>query len=164
MLEGPNGSGKSALFDAVTFALYGQHRGGKQNSRGLINRSSPGFAVEFDFRLESDRYRARRTLTRDGRSTRQIYQWEASSNPRSDAITGSLNPAELGSIPPKGSCKLVDCTLGSLEPAEEGRWCEVPETQSEQGFSRWVQEHLALSYETFTASVLLLQGKAETLI
>ena len=31
MLSGTNGSGKSSIFDAVTFALFGHHRGGEWN-------------------------------------------------------------------------------------------------------------------------------------
>ncbi len=45
MLAGPNGSGKSAIFDAMTFALFGQHRGGKQNARGLIHHECDRLAI-----------------------------------------------------------------------------------------------------------------------
>ncbi len=43
-------------------------------------------------------------------------------------------------------------------------WEEVAGTDSEEGFGTWVREHLGMTYETFTASVLLLQGKAEKLL
>jgi len=128
MLAGPNGSGKSALFDAVTFALYGQHRGGRHQARGLINRERDGFVVEFDFLIDDRRYRARRTLSRLGRPTRQLYQYDSEAEP---GLT---------------------------------MWRELPETHTEQGFTDWVREHVALTYETFTASVLLLQGKADNLL
>ena len=134
MLAGPNGSGKSALFDALTYALFGQHRGGKHNARGLIHHQCKSFHVEFDFTLDQLQYRASRSLARHGRSTRQIYQWEASS--AADPVTET--------------------------PA--GTWHAVPETHTERGFARWIDSHLALNYETFTASVLLLQGRAENLL
>jgi DNA repair exonuclease SbcCD ATPase subunit len=123
MLAGPNGSGKSSVFDAVTYALFGQHRGGRQNARELINKDSEGLAVEFDFLLDGTLYQARRTLRKKSkRSTRQIHCFE------------------------------------------DGSWRPVPETGSEVGFADWVREHIGLTYETFTSSVLLLQGKADKLL
>lgn len=79
MLAGPNGSGKSSLFDAITFALYGFHRGGIQNATALINTRCDGFVVEFDFLLDGQLYRARRTYHRQARSTRAILRWRPSS-------------------------------------------------------------------------------------
>ena len=130
MLAGPNGSGKSTVFDAVTFALFGQHRGGRQNARELINKDSDGLAVEFDFLLDGRLFQARRTLKKkSNRSTRQIHRWNEA---------------------PEGG-----------GPAE---WEAVPDTGNDDGFTRWVREHIGLTYETFTSSVLLLQGKAEKLL
>ena len=40
MLSGLNGSGKSTIFDAVTYALFGHHRGGASNAGELINKDS----------------------------------------------------------------------------------------------------------------------------
>src|SRR5262249_37999648 len=129
MLTGPNGSGKSTVFDAVTYALFGQHRGGKQNAKELINKDSDGLVVEFDFLLDGRLCQARRTLKKSNRSTRQIHLWK---------------PALDGNGP--------------------GDWEAVPDTGYENGFNEWVREHIGLTYETFTSSVLLLQGKAEKLL
>src|SRR5438445_1589828 len=74
MLSGLNGSGKSAVFDAVTFALFGGHRGGQRNAEELINKESDGLLVELDFCLGDDHYRIKRTLKKQGRSTRQVLQ------------------------------------------------------------------------------------------
>jgi DNA repair protein SbcC/Rad50 len=49
LLYGPNGIGKSTVSDAITYALYGQHRGGKDH-----------FAVTFDCMLENVHYRIHR--------------------------------------------------------------------------------------------------------
>ncbi len=77
MLSGANGSGKSAIFDAVTFALYGQHRGGARGWTDLIYKSADSLLVEFEFELEGRTYRIRRTVSRkQGRSTQQIWEWE----------------------------------------------------------------------------------------
>jgi DNA repair exonuclease SbcCD ATPase subunit len=78
MLAGLNGSGKSAVFDAVTYALFGHHRGGSQQAQELINKNSDGLAVEFDFLQDGHAYRARRTLQRNARGgatgTQQVFR------------------------------------------------------------------------------------------
>ena len=64
MLSGTNGSGKSTVFDAVTFALFGHHRGGSQSAAELINKESNTLSVEFDFTVEKQLYRIKRTVRR----------------------------------------------------------------------------------------------------
>src|SRR6266481_1602356 len=87
MLSGLNGSGKSTIFDAVTYALFGYHRGGSQHSHELINKDADTLLVEFDFLLDGKENRAKRTLKRDtkggARGTQQMFRlngegkWEA---------------------------------------------------------------------------------------
>src|SRR5207302_2589190 len=78
MLAGLNGSGKSSIFDAVTYALFGHHRGGSQHAQELINKDSDGLVVEFEFLLDGATYRIRRTLKRNPRgnatATQQVYR------------------------------------------------------------------------------------------
>lgn len=70
VLAGPNGSGKSAVFDAITFAFFGVHRGGSgQHFERLINHQSDNLVVKFDFRLGAKEYRVKRTVTRKGAKT-----------------------------------------------------------------------------------------------
>src|SRR3954452_4070630 len=76
MLAGPNGCGKSSVFDAVTFALFGAHRGGQQNAEELIHKGCSGLRVEFDFQIGEAFYRIQRSVKRKGRSTRQVYRHE----------------------------------------------------------------------------------------
>src|SRR3954451_15187863 len=64
MLSGTNGSGKSSIFDAVTYALFGHHRGGRLEAAELINKESNTLAVEFDFTLDGQLYRVKRTVRR----------------------------------------------------------------------------------------------------
>jgi DNA repair protein SbcC/Rad50 len=128
MLSGLNGSGKSAIFDAVTFALFGCHRGGSQRAVELINKESRELIVEFDFGLDGKRYRARRTQKRDARGgakgTQQLFR---------------LDPDKPEPVP-------------------------IEDTQLLRNFDAWVGDSIGLDYETFTSSVLLLQGKAEKLL
>ena len=81
MLSGPNGSGKSTVFDAVTFALFGAHRGGEQRFEELINKRCDRASVEFDFLLDGSRYRAYRTVKRKAKggsqSTVELREWAA---------------------------------------------------------------------------------------
>ncbi|HKA08148.1 MAG TPA: SMC family ATPase, partial [Gemmataceae bacterium] len=129
MLSGLNGSGKSTIFDAVTYALFGHHRGGSQNAGELINKESRSLAVEFEFLVEGQPYQIRRTLRRD---------------------------AKGGS--PKGTQG-----VSRLDPAS-GRWVPVADTNLSDGFKAWVRDKIGLNFETFTSSVLLLQGRAEKLL
>lgn len=132
MLAGTNGSGKSSVFDAVTYALFGHHRGGSQNAAELINKDSSALAVEFDFKLDGRLYRAKRTLRRSQKG----------------AISGTQQVFAL----PKG------------EADESEEWEAVEDTTKKVDFDKWIHEHIGLDYETFTSSVLLLQGKAEKLL
>ncbi len=125
MLSGPNGSGKSSVFDALTYALFAAHRGGKQNAEELINKEADGLVVELDLELGPETFRVRRTHSRGNKSTRQVLR---------------------------------------RDPEEGESWPAVSGTERDDGFKTWVRDHLGLSYETFTASVLLTQGGAERLI
>ena len=131
MLSGLNGSGKSSIFDALTYALFGHHRGGGQHAHELINKDSDSLLVEFDFLLDNRLYRAKRTLRRKttggAAGTQQMF-W--------------------------------------LKTAEDGTtaWVAVEGTGQKKEFDTWIAQNIGLSYDTFTSSVLLLQGKAEKLL
>jgi DNA repair exonuclease SbcCD ATPase subunit len=133
MMAGLNGSGKSAIFDAMTFALFGTHRGGSQQLVELINHDSDKLAVEFDFGLDGQTYQVKRTISRKAQGganvTQQIYL---------------LAPPEA--------------------PGSTGTKEALPDTTRKTEFNAWVREHIGLTYETFTSSVLLLQGRAEKLL
>ncbi|HVF09469.1 MAG TPA: SMC family ATPase, partial [Abditibacteriaceae bacterium] len=123
MLSGPNGAGKSTIFDAITFVLYGLHRGGKQDARELINHDRDALVVEFDFAIGAQSYRVRRTLSKRNRSTFQAF-----------------------ALAPDGTAKAI------------------AETESKAGFDTWIENTIGLDHRTFTASVLLQQGKSDALL
>jgi len=58
---GENGAGKSSIFDAITFALYGQHRLGKMQAAQLISEDRDRLSVEFEFEADGQRYLVRRS-------------------------------------------------------------------------------------------------------
>lgn len=126
MLTGTNGSGKSSIFDAVTYSLFGHHRGGSQNADELINKESNALAVEFDFHLDSQLFRIKRTLKRNKKGsiagTQQVF----------------------------------------VQTADD--WEAVPDTNKKVDFDKWIAAKIGLTYDIFTSSVLLLQGKAEKLL
>src|SRR5579884_261092 len=59
-LSGENGHGKSALLDAITWALWGETRVGRQNHEQLIRISADEMAVTFTFSEGGETYRVRR--------------------------------------------------------------------------------------------------------
>ncbi len=63
LIHGPNGSGKSALFDAITFALYKEHRGGAQNFKSLVHDASEKAEINLEIDLNGERYLVQRTIT-----------------------------------------------------------------------------------------------------
>src|SRR5206468_6950098 len=45
-----------------------------------------------------------------------------------------------------------------------GKWEPEPDTSRKVEFDAWVRDRIGLTYDTFTSSVLLLQGRAEKLL
>src|SRR5947209_11913253 len=131
MLSGTNGRGKSSVFDAVTFALFGHHRGGSQSAAELINKETNTLAVEFDFTSDKQLYRIKRTVRRQKNdkiaSTQQVMKFAQSE------IAGET-------------------------------WEPISGTEYKAKFDTWIKDKIGLDYETFTSSVLLLQGKSEKLL
>jgi len=147
MLSGTNGSGKSSIFDAVTYALFGHHRGGSQSATELINKESNTLAVEFDFTLDGQLYRIKRTVRRRTSgvaSTQQVLRFDSE---RAGSVSdGPRNPSL------------------TLPAREDDSWDPIPDTQLRARFDAWIKDKIGLDYESFTSSVLLLQGKSEKLL
>lgn len=128
-ISGDNGAGKSAIFDAIRYSLYGEHRDGSQRDARLIRRGAASCEATFEFRSDDKLYRVRRTVGhRRGKAVIEPKTWQA-----------------------------------SLYDEAEKAWLPVPGTDRKDGLDAWVKERLGLSYETFIASVLLLQGESERL-
>lgn len=134
-LIGPTGSGKSTLIDGLCFALYGTvPRWGRENKiADALAPAASGGRVCLVFESAGKRYAAVRALSRDKKG--QVHTKEA----RLDL----LDPA-IGASGP-----LADILAASIEQLAEGP-DQVKAT---------VQDILGLSYEHFTQSVLLPQGR-----
>ncbi|CCX37620.1 exonuclease SbcCD C subunit [Clostridium sp. CAG:1013] len=74
LITGPTGGGKTSLLDAMCFALYCKATGGKRSFGGMRCMSAPQelpTLVEFDFSLQGDTYRFRRSqFTHINRNTK----------------------------------------------------------------------------------------------
>ncbi len=121
MLCGPNGVGKSSVFDAITFALFGCHRGGKgQGMDKLIRHGSNMLHVEFEFSFAGEDYRIQRNYGK--KSVERVFR-----------------------------------RLGT-------GWDDVELPTGKTPVRQWAEKALGLSYDQFTASVLLKQGEADRII
>src|SRR4051812_22000347 len=99
MLSGTNGSGKSSIFDAVTYALFGHHRGGRLEAAELINKESNTLAVEFDFTIDRQLYRIKRTVRRRKGNTVAGTQQLLKAVPSPPVATGGLAGTEWEPVP-----------------------------------------------------------------
>jgi DNA repair protein SbcC/Rad50 len=134
-LVGPTGSGKSTVIDGLCFALYGTvPRWGKENVIAqALAPAANACRVCLVFEAAGQRYAVVRALTRDKKGL--VHTKEARLE--------RLDPQVPADAP------LADLLAAATEPLAEG-----PEQVKAQ-----VQEILGLTYEHFTQSVLLPQGR-----
>ncbi|MDR2986973.1 MAG: SMC family ATPase, partial [Nocardiopsaceae bacterium] len=134
-LVGPTGSGKSTVIDGLCFALYGTvPRWGRENVIAqALAPAANACRVCLVFEAAGQRYGVVRALVRDKKGL--VHTKEA----RLERLDAQLPP----------SAPLQDLLAASAEPVAEG-----PEQVKSQ-----IQEILGLTYEHFTQSVLLPQGR-----
>lgn len=134
-LVGPTGSGKSTVIDGLCFALYGTvPRWGRENVIAqALAPAANACRVCLVFEAAGKRYGVVRALARDKKGL--VHTKEARLE--------LLDPQVPASAP------LADLLAASIEPLAEG-----PDQVKEQ-----VQSILGLTYEHFTQSVLLPQGR-----
>jgi len=59
---GDNGAGKSAIFDVITYCLYGEHRGGREHDEELVHRGTTDLYACVEFEHGGREYRVTRTI------------------------------------------------------------------------------------------------------
>lgn len=133
-ITGDNGAGKSAIFDAITFVLYGEHRGGQSQEAMLINQDRDYLRVAFDFQIGSEIYRVERTITR--RRGRRNVSYD----------------------------KTYQVYLADPKRPQVTHWMPIPGTDAISGLENWVKRSIGLGYEAFASSILLRQGEADRFI
>lgn len=81
LINGENGAGKSALFDALEYALYGEHRGGNQGHELLVKQGAQRAKITVVFRHHGVRYRVIREIDyRNGNKGGRLAIWNATEN------------------------------------------------------------------------------------
>jgi DNA repair protein SbcC/Rad50 len=68
---------KSAIFDVITYCLFGRHRGGAQRDEELLHKGAVDMSCSLTFDHFGVRYRVRRTLTKRTRRTGKLTTEEA---------------------------------------------------------------------------------------
>jgi exonuclease SbcC len=81
LIHGPNGGGKSSLWDAVTFALFKEHRGGGRNFAQLIHDADDEAEISMEFVLGGELYMLKGSIARPKRGgsakvQRSLWQWD----------------------------------------------------------------------------------------
>jgi DNA repair exonuclease SbcCD ATPase subunit len=98
VLCGPNGVGKSAVFDAITYALFGAHRGGAQNAEQLVRHGANGFQVTLEFEFNGVDYRITRNRPLDGRPTHSIHRRVAPDEWRVEKLPAGKEPIRTWAV------------------------------------------------------------------
>src|SRR5207244_13296103 len=91
----------------------------------------------------------------DKGSARALGEFEFSLEGKGCCITRTVQRTKQGTV---RTSQQITLQNGA------GQWEPVEGASLQKGFKEWIEQHVGLTYETFTSSVLLLQGRAERLL
>lgn len=131
LITGDTGAGKTTIFDAITYALYGETSGGRRDGRMMRSQFAPEHIkteVTYCFRYGGERY----TVTRSPEQPKYKYNKESGTYEALKTVT-----------PPSASLVLPD---GTVYP---GRIRDI---------NRKIEEIVGLTCEQFTQVAMLAQG------
>ena len=107
-ITGRNGHGKSALFDAMTWSLWGEARKASSDRKpdeGLLRIGATDMRVEFVFDLDGQRFRVARSYhktARSGSSTLELQVFDQNRGKKDDELGRVLvprtNSAEIATV------------------------------------------------------------------
>jgi DNA repair protein SbcC/Rad50 len=131
LIHGVNGSGKSSLWDALSFAIFKEPRGGGNEFRHLINDRCDKAEVEIEFELQGQLLRVRGQIGKKNSRGRQKDKAD---------VQGSN-------------------TKRIVQRYEDTHWVTVVDGESK--VKEWIKQNFPVSSDTFHSAVVLQQGRAD---
>jgi DNA repair protein SbcC/Rad50 len=131
LVHGENGSGKSSLWDALSFALFKEPRGGGNEFGQLIHDRCDKAEVEIEFELEGQLFRVRG----------QIGKKKSRGGQKDKANVQGSNTKRI------------------IQRYEDPHWVTVADGESK--VKEWIRQNLPVSSNTFHSAVVLQQGRAD---
>jgi len=131
LVHGENGSGKSSLWDALSFALFKEPRGGGNEFSQLIHDRCDKAEVEIEFELQGQLLRVRG----------QIGKKKSRGGQKDKANVQGSNTKRI------------------IQRYEDPHWVTVADGESK--VKEWIRQSFPISSNTFHSAVVLQQGNAD---
>lgn len=151
LIAGPTGAGKTTIFDAITFALYGEVSGSVREKDSLRSDFAPPEAVtqvELVFRHQGENWLVRR----NPRYERAKMRGEGTTTESENGVLYRLNAEGEDSCQREDSCQTNSCQSQKLQAVGSQQVTEA------------VTELLRLDYRQFKQISLIAQGEFQQLL
>lgn len=151
LIAGPTGAGKTTIFDAITFALYGEVSGSVREKDSLRSDFAPPEAVtqvELVFRHQGENWLVRR----NPRYERAKMRGEGTTTESENGVLYRLNAERGDSCQREDSCQTNSCQSQKLQAVGSQQVTEA------------VTELLRMDYRQFKQISLIAQGEFQQLL